>query len=161
METTNETAPNDNGSGKKSLVEQYARPRFGALTKSKPVEREPADDSDEPEDGSYRALIKYRGRKSSPRFRIVDRRGVSYGCGYAYMLGWLYTPPDTLSIQTTTHLFTIGGTGMKVIEDALLREVVLELREFNPGQDTAPPNGEPMIDHLEIVDRFKEREKAF
>lgn len=157
---TNETVPNDNGNDRAKLVEKYARPRFDPPTKAKPVEREPADDADEPADGSYRALIKYRGRKTSPRFRIVDRLGVSYGCGYAFTLGWLYTPPDTLSIQTTTHLFTIGGTNLHLIENALIREMVLELREFNPGHDVAPPDGEPLITHLDVVDRFKEKEKT-
>ncbi|WP_138995285.1 hypothetical protein [Larkinella sp. C7] len=153
---TNETAQNNSGTDKKSLVEQYARPRYGAPIKPRQAEQEINNDTDQPEDGSYRALIKYRGRKSSSRFCIITRQGVSYGCGYAYMLGWLFTPPDTLSIQTTTHLFTIGGTGLHLIESALLREVVMELREFNPGQDAAPPEGEPVITHLDVLNRFKE-----
>lgn len=158
---TNETAPNSSGTDRVKLVEKYTRPRFEPPTKAKPVEREPADDADEPADGSYRGLVKYRGRRLSPRFRIVSRQGISYGCGYAFMLGWLFTPPDTLSIQTTTHLFTIAGNGMQTIEDALLREVVMELREFDPGRDVRPPEGEPIITHLEVVDRLQEkREKA-
>jgi hypothetical protein len=157
METTNETAPSGSGNTKEDLLNRYARPRYGAPTKPKQPEQPLPEDADAPEDGSYRALIQYRGRKGSARFRIVDRRGVSYGCGYAYMLGWLFTPPDTLSIQTTTHLFTIGGTGLHLIENALLREMVMELREFNPGQDTAPPEGQPLITHLAIMDRFKEK----
>lgn len=158
---TNENAANSSGNDKIALLEKYTKPRFGPLTKSQPVATpQPSDDTDAPGDGSYRGLIKYRGRRSSSRFRIVDRKGVSYGCGYAYMLGWLFTPPATLSIQTTTHQFIFGGTNLHVIEDALLREVVMELREFRPGEDTLPPEGEPVIDHLEVVDRFKEREKA-
>ena len=156
---TTETQPNESGNDNKSLVEKYARPRYGAPAKPILIERAPADDADEPSDGSYRALIQYRGRKSSPRFRIVNRLGVSYGCGYAYLLGWLYTPPDTLSIQTTTHLFTIAGTGMQTIENALLRELVLELREFNPDQDAAPPDGEPVILQLDVTNRFAEQTK--
>ncbi|GAB4019585.1 hypothetical protein GCM10028808_57740 [Spirosoma migulaei] len=161
METTNETgeASNANGSDKAKLVEKYARPRYDSPAKPKPIEREPSDDADEPADGSYRGLIKYRGRRGNPRFRIVNRLGVSYGCGYAYMLGWLLTPPDTLSIQTTTHLFTIAGTGMQTIENALIREMVMEIREFNPGQDVKPPDGEPVITHLEVVDRLQQTAK--
>jgi hypothetical protein len=43
---------------------------------------------------------------------------------------WFYTPLETLSIQTTTHVFTLTGKGMEKIEQSLLREKVKELREF-------------------------------
>ncbi|GAB4020618.1 hypothetical protein GCM10028808_62410 [Spirosoma migulaei] len=155
---TNETAQTASGntSDKNALLEKYTRPKYPALAKPA-VSAEP-EESGEIEDGRYRALVEYRDKRgSAPRFRIIDRQGRIYGCGYAYLLGWFYTPPETLSIQTTTHVFTLGGQNMGRIEQALLREKVKELREFKPGDDVAPEAGEPLITFLSVSSRFEEK----
>lgn len=106
-------------------------------------------------DGSYQALINARGRKS-PRFHIITGKGHIIGCGYAYLLGWYYTPPDTLTIYTTTHQFTLSGEGMEIIERAFLREMVLQLREYNKETDTLAPDqkGKALIRKITVRSVF-------
>lgn len=148
MAMTNETGAS---SDKNDLLKKYTRQPYPALVKPEPVETE------ENEDGRYRALVQHMEKRgNAPRFRIIDRRGHIYGCGYAYLLGWFYTPPETLSIQTTTHLFTLTGQNLDKIEQALLREKVKDLREFHPGQDQKPEPNEPIITALTVTSRFAE-----
>ena len=154
METTNATGAS---SDKDEILKKYTRQVYPALVKPAP-NAEP-DETDENEDGRYRALVQHMEKRgSAPRFRIIDRRGHIYGCGYAYLLGWFYTPPETLSIQTTTHVFTLTGKGLEKIEQSLLREKVKELREFHPGQDQEPDAGQPVINSLTISSRFENSE---
>lgn len=147
METMNEkTASSD----KADILKKYTRQPYPALVKPEPAEAE------ESEENGYRALVEHREKKgNSPRFRIIDRKGVIYGCGYAYLLGWLYSPPETLSIYTTTHSFILTGRGLDKIEAALMREKVKQLREFHLSQDDMPGLGEPLIERLEISSRFE------
>lgn len=136
---------------KESLIEKFTGKPYPALVKPA---KKAADDSEEK---PYRALVKQIENKRTPRFRIIDHKGNTYGCGYAYLLGWLYTPPDTLSIQTTTHVFILQGKNLKKIEDALMREKVRELCEYNPEKDTYPNEGDPIIEKLSIIDRWAEK----
>lgn len=138
-------------------LEKYTRKPYPALVKpggSKAIE---PDDPDDAEESGYRALIEQREKKgSAPRFRIVTRKGQSYGCGYAYLLGWLYSPPDTLTIYTTTHSFILSGKNLERIENAFMRDKVKQLREFNEGTDQKPADGEPIITHLEVNSRLEQ-----
>lgn len=119
----------------------------------KPADLEP-DELDNAE-GTYQAMVIARGKKS-PRFHIITAKGHIVGCGYAYLLGWYYTPPDTLTIYTTTHQFTLTGEGMEQIERAFLREMVLQLREFNKDNDQLAPDhqGKPIIRKLTMRSAF-------
>lgn len=142
-----------NDDARKNLLDKYTKPAYPKLVKP-----DPAATNDEEEDngnGVYAALVKTREKKAStPRFRIVDRNGQMFGCGYAYLLGWMFSPPETLSIYTTTHAFILTGRNLSVIEKALLREKVEQLREFNPDKDTLPPEGEPLILSMIIDNRL-------
>lgn len=144
MENTNDS--------KKDLLEKYAsrKPPYPALVKP--------DQEDLPEDphtGDYRGLIEHRGKRgNTPRFRIIDRKGNSYGCGYAYLLGWYFTPPDTLTIYTTTHVFTLNGDHLQRVEDSLMREKIESLCAFNPSRDKKPEAGEVCITQLLVIDRM-------
>ncbi|MRS63110.1 hypothetical protein [Larkinella terrae] len=150
METTNETGASTD---KNEILKKYTRQPYPTLVKPAP-NTEP-DETDENEDGRYRALVQHMEKRgNAPRFRIIDRRGHIYGCGYAYLLGWFYTPPETLSIQTTTHVFTLTGKGLGKIEQSLLREKVKELREFHPGHDLEPEPDQPIITALTISSPF-------
>ena len=101
MEMTNETGAAS--TAKDDLLKKYTRQPYAALVKPAP-NAEP-DESDENADRRYHALVEYREKRgNAPRFRIIDWRGHIYG---GYLLGWFYTPPETLSIQTTTHVFTL------------------------------------------------------
>jgi len=146
---TNETGATS--SDKNEILKKYTRQSYPALVKPAPnAEPDEPDDNEEP---GYHALVLHK-EKRAPRFRIIDRRGHIYGCGYAYLLGWFYTPPETLSIQTTTHVFTLTGKGLEKIEQSLLREKVKELREFHPGHDQKPESGQPIITNLTISSPF-------
>lgn len=121
---------------------------------------DPAADELDGRDGAYDALVKVRGRKSA-RFHIITADGEIIGCGYAYLLGWKYTPENTLTIFTTTHQFTMIGTGMEEIERALLREVVYELREYNGKADQLRPGYDgPIIQKLTIRSAFDKPPKT-
>lgn len=123
----------------------------------KPAEQE-TDELDN-RDGAYDGMVKVRGRKSA-RFHIITAEGHIIGCGYAYLLGWKYTPDETLTIFTTTHQFILIGTGMEEIERALLREVVYELREYNEKEDKLRPGyTDPIIKKLTIRSVFDKAPK--
>lgn len=132
-------------SEKEALLEKYSGKKYPTLVP--PVKEGEKGVED------YRALVEQKQRGNNPRFRIVDRKGFSYGCGYAYLLGWLYSPPDLLTMQTTTHVFTIEGR----IELALMDEKIRELHEFSPERHTRPEEGQPVIERLEVKSRWEEK----
>jgi hypothetical protein len=138
-----------NDNPQSDLLSKYGRKEFPKLVKPEPEEGEESDEF------GYRALVEHREKKgNAPRYRIIDRTGLSYGCGYAYLLGWLNSPSGTLSIYTTTHVFILDGKNLHRIEQALMREKVRELREFNPDQDEQPADGEPLIERLSVNNRL-------
>jgi hypothetical protein len=103
----------------------------------------------------YEGLVEYSRSGRNPRFRIIDGSGNSYGSGYAYLMGWLFTPPDVLTIHTTTHVFTIEGKGLSEIERALMDEKVKELREYRPTTHTLPEETKTIIEKIDVVSRFE------
>jgi len=103
----------------------------------------------------YEGMVEYGRSGRNPRFRIIDGKGNSYGSGYAHLMGWLFTPPDVLTIHTTTHIFTFQGKGLAEIERALMDEKIKELREYNPGTHTMPEEPKTIIEKLEVVNRFE------
>lgn len=103
----------------------------------------------------YAGLVEYSRSGRNPRFRLIDKKGNSYGSGYAYLMGWLFTPPDVLTIQTTTHVFTIEGKGLAEVERALMDEKVKELWEYNPKEHTLPEGIKTVIEKIEVVNRFE------
>jgi hypothetical protein len=140
---------------KNDLLSKYGRKPYPVLVKPDSKTTDP-DDSDDQEESGYRALIEQREKKgSAPRFRIVTAKGQSYGCGYAYFLGWLYSPPDTLTLYTTTHIFILSGRNLQRIENALMRDKVKQLREFNKSLDEMPLANEPLIESIEVTSRFE------
>lgn len=103
----------------------------------------------------YRALLEYGSTKRSTRFRIIDSKGVSHGCGYAFLIGWIFNPPDVLTINTTTHSFTLEGRGLAEIERLLMDEKIKELCEYNPKTHVLTGEEKTVIERLEIINRFE------
>ncbi|WP_040007309.1 hypothetical protein [Fibrisoma limi] len=137
------------------LLTKYGRKPYPPL--GKPDAGKIPETEDDDEETGYHALIEQREKKgSAPRFRIVLAGGQSHGCGYAYLLGWLHTPPDTFTIYTTTHIFILSGKNLHRIENALMRDKVKQLREYNPKTDTMPADGEPFIEHINVTSRFEQ-----
>ena len=136
-------------SDKNDILNKFGRKPYPALAKP-----DPEDLPEDPHTGDYRGLIEHRGKRGNPRFRVIDRKGNSYGCGYAYLLGWYFTPPDTLTIYTTTHVFTMQGDNLQKVEDSLMREKVESLCAFNPSKDKKPDAGEVCITQLSVIDRM-------
>jgi hypothetical protein len=132
---------------KEDLIAKYSGKPFPPL--QAPIGLE----SDEP--NRYEGMAEYSRPGRNPRFRIIDGKGNSYGSGYAYLMGWMFTPPDILTIQTTTHVFTIEGKGLAEIERALMDEKVKELREYNPKLYTLPEEVKIVIKKIEITSRFE------
>lgn len=103
----------------------------------------------------YQALTENTRPGRLARFRIIDGHGNSYGSGYAYLMGWLFTPPDVLVINTATHIFTIEGRGLEEIERSLMDEKLRELREYNPLTHKLTGDEKTVIERLEVVNRFE------
>lgn len=141
---------------KDELLNKYGRKPYAPLVKPGEVDKANQDEEEDGEIG-YRALIEHREKKgNTPRFRVLMANGQSYGCGYAYLLGWLHNPPDTLTFYTTTHSFVLSGKNLQKVENAFLREKIKQLREFNSKLDTMPGDGEPLIEQIVITSRFQE-----
>ena len=97
----------------------------------------------------YKAF-KPSGNKRSNRFRIIDCKGVSHGCSYAYLIDWTYTPDSSLIITMSSRIITIEGENLKEIENLLLDEKLRELQEFNENIYKRPGEKEPVIEKIEI-----------
>ena len=132
---------------KKDLIAKYGGKPY------QPLQSPEAQKSAEEEE--YAGLVEYSRSGRNPRFRIVDRKGNSYGSGYAHLMGWLFTPPDILVINTTTHIFTIEGRGLEEIERSLMDEKIRELREYNPLTHKLTGDEKTVIERLEVVNRFE------
>lgn len=130
---------------KESLIDKYTRP-------GEPMPGAALGDDAEAE--GYTAFSAVKGQRRLLRFRIVDARGVSYGVGYAYMVNWMFTPPDVLSIETTTHIFVIEGRGLAELEGMLMEEKLREVRAFNKLHHALPPETEPLVESIEVIERF-------
>lgn len=137
----------ENEQPKKDLIAKYGGKPYQPL--QSPEAQKNAEEKE------YAGLVEYSRSGRNPRFRIVDRKGNSYGSGYAHLMGWLFTPPDVLTIQTTTHIFTLEGKGLAEIERALMDEKVKELREYNPKEHTLPEDIKTVIEKIEVVNRFE------
>ena len=73
------------------------------------------------------------------------------------MIGWIFSPPNLLTLTTTTHTLAIQGKGLEEIDRALLDEKVKELREYAAQTHSLSGDEKIMIDHLEVVNRFEEK----
>lgn len=109
----------------------------------------------ETERESYLAVIEQKRGTGSPRFKIVDEKGISFGCSYVHLLDWVFVPPDLLTLTTSTRIFIIEGKNLEGIERLLLEERVKELRAFNPMLHSIPDKAEP----LPIIERLEIREQ--
>jgi hypothetical protein len=142
----------DNELKKEDLISKYGGKPYAPL--KAPVPQSEASEAK----GEYKALVESGRAGRNTRFRIVDRNGNSYGSGYAHLMGWLFTPPDVLTINTTTHIFTIEGQGLEEIERALMDEKIRELREYNAKTHTLTGEEKTVIEKLEIINRFEEKD---
>lgn len=131
---------------KEDLIAKYSGKPFAPLQAPPPLQEVGKTD--------YLGLVEYGRAGRNPRFRIVDRKGNSYGSGYAYLMGWLFTPPDVLTLHTTTHIFTFEGRGMADVERALMDEKIKELREYNPKTHTLPEEVKTVIEKMAVESRF-------
>jgi hypothetical protein len=132
---------------KEDLIGKYSGKPFQPL--QAPASQQAAEAVD------YEGLVEYGRSGRNPRFRIIDGKGNSYGSGFAHLMGWLFTPPDVLTLQTTTHIFTIEGKGLAEIERALMDEKIKELREYNPTIHRLPEEPKTIIEKIEVVSRFE------
>ena len=139
----------DNLKQDSNVLDKYERKQYYALPKQPPPANQPP--------GEYQAISELRGGRASGRFHIVDKNGVSYGCNYAHLIEWIFSPPSTITLMTTTRLFVIEGEHIERIEELLLDGKLVTLREFNATIHIKPnePN-EPdsvVITSIEIQDQ--------
>lgn len=131
---------------KEDLIGKYSGKTFAPL--QPPVPQTPPTEKAE-----YEGLTQYNKAGRNNRFRIIDKEGTSYGCGYAYLIGWVFTPPSMLTINTSTHICTIEGRGLEDIERALLDERVKDLRAYNPKLHTLLEDAKVVIEKLDFMSR--------
>lgn len=133
---------------KEDLITKYSRKPYAQL--ARPIATESKEKS------TYQALVENPRPSRISRFKIVDGKGISYGCGYSYLIGWLFTPPDILTIHTTTHTFTIHGKGLDEIERSLMDEKLKELHQFNEQKHILTQDEKIKIELIKVADRFQE-----
>jgi hypothetical protein len=100
----------------------------------------------------YTAFEEFKGRKSA-RFRIVDADGKSYGCSYAHLLDWVFSPPTLLTITTATRIFTFKGKRLERIEQLLMEDKIKELFVYDNGRFKPPSGNKPFIEELTITEQ--------
>jgi hypothetical protein len=132
---------------KEDLISKYA------AGKPYPPLTPPTAKNEDSEKTEYEGLTEYTRAGRNNRFRIIDANGTSYGCGYAYLVSWIFTPPAMLTLNTSTHICTIEGQGLEEIDRALLDEKVKELRAYNPALHTLKEGIKTIIEKLEFVSR--------
>ena len=128
----------------KELLKKYTSKPYPPLRK---VEDSPVLIKDENE---YQAVVETKRGGRSLRFRIVDKDGVSYGCSYAHLLDWIFNPPNLLTLNTSSRIFTLEGKNLQLIERLLMEERIKEIHEYNPKLHTSPENGAALIEKMEI-----------
>lgn len=132
---------------KQDLISKYGGKSFAPL-------QPPTGQNEAAEKTEYEGLTEYTRAGRNNRFRVVDSNGTSYGFGYAHLVGWMFTPPAMLTLNTSTHICTIEGRGLEEIDRALLDEKVKELRAYNPAFHTLKEDTKTVIEKLEFVSRF-------
>lgn len=138
----------ENEQPKQDLIAKYSSKPFAPL-------QPPTPQNGNKELEAYQALVEGGRAGRNTRFRIIDRKGVSHGCGYAYLIGWIFNPPDVLTLNTTTHTFTFEGRGLEEIERCLMDEKIKELREYNSQTHALTGEEKTVIMKLEIINRFE------
>lgn len=131
---------------KEDLIGKYSGKTFAPL-------QPPTLQTPPTEKADYEGLTTHSKAGRSNRFRIIDKEGTSYGCGYAYLIGWVFTPPSMLTINTSTHICTIEGRGLEEIERALMDEKVKDLRAYNPLIHTLLEGTKTVIEKLDFLSR--------
>ena len=139
----NQTGMKDN---KKDILGELMGKPYPSLHKKEKDVPQLAKDKDK-----YSAFEEFKGRKS-PRFRIVDLDGKSYGCSYAHLIEWVFHPPALLTLTTASRVFNIQGKHLDRIEQLLMEEKIKELHVFNTQKHKAPPPKKPLIESLEVME---------
>ncbi len=134
-------------SDKKDLLEKYKGKPYPPLEKTEQSPQLVKADKD------YKAVEEVKRGNRSPRFKIVDVDGVSYGCSYSHLLDWIYKPPTLLTLNTATRIFTIEGKKLEEIERLLMDERIKALNTFNPKKHKRPEGEETIIEKLEITEQ--------
>lgn len=130
---------------KTNLLSKYSGKPYPQL------EKKQAPELVKTEAEGYQAVIELKRGSRSPRFKIVDGKGISYGCSYAHLLDWVFQPPTLLTLNTATRIFNIEGKNLEIIERLLMEERVKELREFNPRLHSKPDEEMAIIEKIEIA----------
>lgn len=101
----------------------------------------------------YSAFEEFKSRKF-PRFRIIDADGKSYGCSYAHLIDWVYSPSTLLTITTATRIFTFQGKRLGRIEQLLMEDKIKELVVYSNNRfKPVSSNNKPIIEELTITEQ--------
>ena len=144
MTEINQTGMED----KKDFIGKYKSEPYPPLEKKadKPTPQLITEEKD------YKAFEEFKGRKSA-RFRIVDADGKSYGCSYAHLLDWVYSPPTLLTITTATRIFTFQGKHLGRLEQLLMEDKIKEIFVFDKSRHKQPAINKPIIEELTITEQ--------
>ena len=134
-------------SDSKNPLEKYKGKPYPPLEKMKQSPQLVKADTD------YKAFEEMKRGNRSPRFKIVDANGVSYGCSYSHLLDWIYKPPTLLTLNTATRIYTIEGRNLDHIERLLMDERMKAIYAFNAEKHIQPENNKTIIEKLEITEQ--------
>ncbi len=132
---------------KKDFISKYKNEPYPPLEKkaNKPVPKLVTEDE-------YKAFEEFKSRKSA-RFRIVDTDRKSYGCSYAHLLDWVYSPPTLLTLTTATRIFTFQGKNLGRLEQLLMEDKIKEIFVFDKNRHKQPASNMPIIEELTITEQ--------
>lgn len=101
----------------------------------------------------YLAHEHAKGRGRVSRFRIVDTIGNSYGCSYAHLIDWIYSPDHSITLHTSSRIYALTGRNLNRIEELLMEERIKGLYVFDPQRhNSITDKNEPIIEQLEILE---------
>ncbi len=109
-------------------------------------------------DHDYRAFKEARGAASSRlRLRFAKRQTKTFS--YYHLVIADCVTDELLSLHFDTHVVTLEGNHLDIVDDNLAEERIRELVEFHQGKHEMPPEGEPVITNI-IVQTLEEVAKA-
>ena len=105
-------------------------------------------------DHGYRAFREARGAASSRlRLRFAKRHTKTFS--YYHLVTADCLTDELLALHFDTHVVTLEGTHLDIVDDHLAEERIRELVEFHQGKYEMPPEGEPVITNI-IVQTLEE-----
>lgn len=88
--------------------------------------------------GEYQGIEQAKGGKAIGWIQVITADAIIYGVGYSQIIEWVFTPPSTITVLTSTRLFIIEGTNIERLIKSLQERKLTTIREFNEALHLKP-----------------------